>query len=210
MHSRPTRPSPRVATDPRRHRLLALAALAVIVIALLTAMLLNRNAPTPASSLTAPPSTATGAPGASAPTTTARSGTAPSSGAAVVTAPATGVSTATGASPAIAASPATGPSTADITKDVDNYYALVNQHQLNQSFGWLSPAYQQRIGFTYYRQFWNSITQISVLSVTPGNNSATVILRYVEANGTTSTEHAAITFIHDASGKLLIDTYRSI
>jgi hypothetical protein len=106
--------------------------------------------------------------------------------------------------------PGTGTSPADITQNVDNYYALVNQHQLDKSFGWLSPAYQQRIGFAYYQQFWNSITQISVLSVSPGNNSATLTLRYVEANGTTSTEHAAITYIHDASGKLLIDTYRSI
>jgi hypothetical protein len=102
---------------------------------------------------------------------------------------------------------AVGPTS--IRQLVDDYYALVDQHRLSQSFGWLSPSYQQRIGFSYYQRFWDAITRVDVLSVTPGDDSAALTLRYIEANGSTSTENAEVTITRDGgTGRLLIDTYR--
>ncbi|MDQ2754832.1 MAG: protein kinase [Actinomycetota bacterium] len=96
-----------------------------------------------------------------------------------------------------------------LTQTVRSYYSLVNQHRLTESFGWLSPAYQQRLGFANYQSFWQTIASVDVLDVSPGNNSASMTLRYNETNGTISTEHVSVTFITDpATGKLLIDTYQ--
>jgi hypothetical protein len=171
-----------------------------------------------ASSSTSPsaPSTTT-APATSSSTTAAT--TAPTSAATV--APTTAASANTGGpganpSPSSAvpggsanSTSATSPSANEIVSTVDQYYALVNRHQLSQSFGWLSPAYQERIGYAYYQQFWNGIRQVQVTNVVPGANQATITLHYMETNGTSSTERATVTFIPGSKpGSLLIDTYQ--
>ncbi len=100
-------------------------------------------------------------------------------------------------------------SAATLTQTVYEYYGLVNSHDLTDSFGWLSPAYQSRIGWAYYQQFWGSISRVDVLSVTPGNRSATLGLEFFERNGNTSTETDAITFTEDPkTGRILIDSYQ--
>ena len=126
------------------------------------------------------------------------------------TAPSAPTTTA-GATAAVAGQPplAGSFSAATLTQTVYEYYGLVNSHDLTDSFGWLSPAYQSRIGWAYYQQFWGSISRVDVLSVTPGNRSATLGLEFFERNGNTSTETDAITFTEDPkTGRILIDSYQ--
>ena len=166
----------------------AVAVLAVVATALGLAFASGHRAP-PRSSAT-PPTSAPHA--AKAPPTTARAAPAPAT-----TAP---------AKPAAAHPAEVSLTPASLTSTVDEYYQLVDQHQLARSFGWLTPAFRARIGFDYYQQFWNSIARVDVLGVTPGSGAATVNLRYVKTDGDTSVEQAALTFTPDpASGHLLID-----
>ncbi len=157
----------------------------------------RRRLGTPVTGLTTAPPTR----GPATPTTTA----APPATAAST--PTAAPSTTVGSSAAAGFTGAQAPNT--VTRLVDDYYTLVDQHRLSQSFRSLSPSYQQRIGFAYYRHFWNSIIRVDVLGVNPGANTAAVTLRYVEVNGTTSTENANVTITRDAAtGRLLIDSYR--
>ena len=102
--------------------------------------------------------------------------------------------------PAAGGAPGAGP----VTAYVDDYYALVDAHALSRSWTWLSPAYQQRLGYAYYQRFWNSVRSVTVLSVSPGSSQATVTLRYAMTDGSTQTERAQLAFV-TASGRRLID-----
>jgi hypothetical protein len=95
-----------------------------------------------------------------------------------------------------------------LTSSLRSYYALVDQHRLDESWLWLSPAFQARIGAAYYHQFWNSISQVSVLSLEASNGASTITLRYVATNGQVSTETARLGFAISPDGRLLIDTDR--
>jgi serine/threonine protein kinase len=177
-----------------------------------------------ATPLASPPPTTTTPPTVATPTS-AGAGSSPTAAGSLSGAPTTAVPT-TAVPPTTATTPTTAtPSTTvgssgdagfagaeaptTVGQLVDDYYALVDQHRLSQSFGWLSSSYRQRIGFAYYQRFWDAITRVDVLRVTPGVNSAALTLRYIEANGSTSTENAEVTIARDAgTGRLLIDTYR--
>ncbi|HET6966509.1 MAG TPA: hypothetical protein VFH58_17185, partial [Acidimicrobiales bacterium] len=89
------------------------------------------------------------------------------------------------------------------------YYALVDQHRLDQSWAWLSPAFQARIGSAYYHQFWNGISQVQVLAVSASAGTAQITLHYVETDGTTSTETATLGFTIGSDNRILIDTDRA-
>jgi serine/threonine protein kinase len=106
------------------------------------------------------------------------------------------------------AAPAAAPTAAAIATAVPQYYAILSNHQIDQGFAWLSPAYQARTGIDSYRGFWQTIAGVEVLSVEPGDRSARVTLRYTRSDGSTSTENATLRFVTDASGRLLIDDYR--
>jgi serine/threonine protein kinase len=153
-----------------------------------------------ASPVTAPPASTPPPPTSSIPPST--SSTPPSTSS---TPPSTaGASTSSQPLPPLAGdfSPAT------LTQTVDQYYAIVNRHDLSQSFAWLSPAFQQRIGWAYYQSFWGAIQRVNVVSVTPGRDSATLILQYVGGNGAVSTEQDRVTFTSNAqTGRILIDSY---
>ena len=114
-------------------------------------------------------------------------------------------------SPATTAPPATpgsaGP--AAVGTYVRNYYSLVSAHSLSQSWTWLSPAYQQRLGYGYYQQFWNSVRTVDILGVTPASSQATVDIRYDMTDGTTQTERALLSFV-TAGGRRLIDNTQVI
>jgi hypothetical protein len=92
---------------------------------------------------------------------------------------------------------------------VNAYYALIGQRRLGQAWDWLSPAFQQRIGSAYYYRFWEGISKVDLLSVRPQTGAVALQIRYVETNGTVSTEWAEITFAVDpATNRILIDGYR--
>jgi hypothetical protein len=114
---------------------------------------------------------------------------------------------ATGAkrSPAVAAPAATA-----VDQTVNGYYGLINQHRLDDSYGWLSPSYQRRSPQGTYRGFWNTISRVDVLSVLPGDHQATVTLRFTRTNGSVSTERGTMRFVDGGSAPhLLIDDYRA-
>jgi len=97
---------------------------------------------------------------------------------------------------------------ATLADTLRSYYALVDQHRLDQSWQWLSPSFQARVGHDYYRQFWDSINQVQVISVRASGGAAGITLRYVGINGATSTETANLGFAIGPDGRLLIDTDR--
>ncbi|MCU4182821.1 serine/threonine protein kinase [Acidiferrimicrobium sp. IK] len=100
------------------------------------------------------------------------------------------------------------PTPAELVSTVDRYYAMVDRHQLSQAFQWLTPAFQQRIGYAYYQQFWDSVSRVDVLQVAPGAGQVTVTLHYVKVDGTTTTEPTRLSITPaPGSGKLLIDQY---
>ncbi len=84
---------------------------------------------------------------------------------------------------------------------------MVNAGDLSSSWRWLSPAFQRRLGWSYYQSFWHSIADVQIESVEWAGNGADMTLRYQEANGTVSVEHVAITFT-TSEGQALIDSYR--
>jgi hypothetical protein len=97
-----------------------------------------------------------------------------------------------------------------VQQTVNGYYGLINEHRLDDSFGWLSPSYQQRSPQGAYRGFWNTIARVDVLSVTPADHQATVTLRFTRTNGSVSTERGTMRFTDGGSaGHLLIDDYRA-
>ena len=88
---------------------------------------------------------------------------------------------------------------------ITSYYGLVNQHLLDKSWQWLSPDFQARIGQAYYRQFWDSISHVQVLSVQVTGGVAKLTLRYTSVQGSTSVEAANLGFAIDR-GHILIDS----
>ncbi len=196
---RPVGPGLHRARRRRSRRVWVVLAMAVAVCGVGGLVLVNRDTHTPATSLRADPPTTTAAAQASTEPPKTATSSVPSGG-----------TQSKGAQIGQLVTPAPADPSAGPAQTINGYYALVNQHSLTQSFGWLSPAYQHRLGFSYYQQFWNSISRVDVVNVTPGHDSATVTLHFVETNGQTTTENAAVTFIHDASGRLLIDTYRAL
>jgi hypothetical protein len=105
---------------------------------------------------------------------------------------------------------AAAPAATAIPQTVNGYYGLINQHRLDDSYGWLSSSYQQRSPQGAYRGFWNTIARVDVLSVAPGGHQATVTLRFTRTNGSVSTERGTMRFVDGGSaGHLLIDDYRA-
>ena len=161
---------------------------------------------------TAPPTTATTGSGTEAsPAGASPAGASPAAASPAAASPAA-------ASPAdVAASPSGGPPVAgDVTNPaaeapsvidsaVTNYYGLVSRHDLDQSWTWLSPAFQARIGRSYYDQFWTSYAAVQVESVTAVGDDAHVTLRYTTLRGASTTEQAILRYVIE-SGHLLIDT----
>jgi hypothetical protein len=152
---------------------------------------------------------------ATAPTTTRPAPTTPQA-TTTVPAPTTTAGSATTTVPANAdkppsASGLTSASEADPTTLADEltaYYSLVDRHRLDVSWGWLSPAFQDRIGHEYYQQFWDTIASVQVLAVRAGDGSADITLRYTADNGNSSVESARLGFTI-AGGRILIDTDRA-
>lgn len=103
-----------------------------------------------------------------------------------------------------ATSPADIPSST-LADTLRAYYALVDQHRLAQSWQWLSPDFQDRIGQAYYQQFWDSISQVQILSVQVTGGVAALTLRYSSAQGGTSVESADLGFAI-GDGRILIDS----
>lgn len=88
-----------------------------------------------------------------------------------------------------------------------DYYDLVDRHALAQSWAWLSPAYQQRLGYGYYQRFWSSVRSVDLLSVVAGpGDQATITIDYHLASGANETERAVLSFTSaGAGGRRLID-----
>jgi hypothetical protein len=126
------------------------------------------------------------------------------------TSPTTAQTTAAGPPSAGGVTSAAALSPAAITDTLDGYYALVNQHRLDESRNWLTSSYQQQLGESYYRRFWMGIDSVQLLSVRPETGAAVVQIRYVEANGTVSTESAMLAMaVNPETNRILIGTYRS-
>ena len=186
-------PAPVLALAGKHRRLLAAGAAALILAAGGTAIGVSMSGGShPAAHRTSAPTTKAPAPTSTTPTTAQASG-----------------STSAGDMPPSAGgatSPADiAPATLDGT--LRAYYALVDQHRLDQSWQWLSPAFQAQIGQSYYQQFWDSISQVQVVSVDSSGGQAQITLRYSGANGNTSVEGANLGFAID-NGHILIDTDR--
>ncbi|HET9078364.1 MAG TPA: protein kinase [Acidimicrobiales bacterium] len=145
-----------------------------------------------------------------APPTTAAPPSTPPVSSQTSTPPAAGAAP-TGAGPPSAggvATPAALPAGA-ITAAIDHYYALVDQHRLDTSWTWLTSAYQQRLGRSYYNSFWDGIQGVKLLSVAPAAGAASLRLRYRETSGTVSTESAEVTLAVDrGTDRILIASYR--
>ncbi len=127
------------------------------------------------------------------------------------TAPATTVAPTTLAPTTVApttvpAAPASSPAGSSVAAYVRSYYALIDAHSLSRSWTWLSPAYQQRLGYGYYQQFWNSVASVDILHIAPDGGQADITIRYHMADGSSQTEQAVLSFTTDpASGRRLID-----
>ena len=127
-------------------------------------------------------------------TTATTAGTVPSTPVTAATTPAAATTT-----PTVAAG-----RSGSVDAYVRSYYDLVNAHSLSQSWTWLSPSYQQRLGYSYYQHFWDSVRSVDVMSVSPGSDQATISIRYDMTNGATQTERALLSFV-TVGGRRLID-----
>lgn len=155
----------------------------------------------PSTATSSVPSTATSRATSASTPTTAHSTAPPTTAPPTTEAP----TTAGAASPGPAAQAVLGP--ASVEQFVRSYYRLVNEHRLSTAWGWLTSSYQNRLGVAYYNQFWDSIRRVQVLTITPGNGTADLTLRYQEASGAVSVENAVITFAAGSGGKVLISSY---
>lgn len=188
-------PAVETARRPGRRRVLALVAAAVVILAGAgTAIGISvEDQPAAGSHAAAPVTHPTATSSTSAPSPTA--GTNPPGGTTAQSAPSAGAAT----------SPAEVPP-AVLADTLRSYYALVDQHQLDRTWQWLSPQFQQQIGRSYYQQFWDSISQVQVVSVTADAGAARIVLRYVTTGGVTSTEAADLGFVIGPGGTILIGT----
>lgn len=149
------------------------------------------------------------------PTTSPSPASAPQT-APATTAPATTVPSPAASSPAERSTPTTAGGSSQgqpVSQNsaaayVRSYYALINAHSLSQSWTWLSPAYQQRLGYGYYQRFWNSVASVDVLHVAPGSGQANITIRYHMADGSSQTEQAVLSFTTDPTNgrQLIADT----
>ena len=170
--------------------LVALIALGVIAVALGAA---SGGGDDPRAS--EPPAT-TAAP---APETTASPETAPE------TTPTTAASTTTSTD-----EPATTVATGASGDPVDaarDYFAVLDAGDIGAGWARLSERYQEESGEDAYRGFWSTIESVEVLEAEPGPDdlTATVTLRYVRDDGSTTTETNTLRFVEGPDGTLLID-----
>ncbi|HET9692470.1 MAG TPA: serine/threonine-protein kinase [Acidimicrobiales bacterium] len=144
--------------------------------------------------ITQAPTTAPASPKATVPAA-ASATAAPGSAAGTGSPPSAG-----GATDAAAVAPST------LETAVTRYYGLVDHHDLDQSWTWLSAAFQGRIGHDYYRSFWGGVSSVEITSVTAAGGTAEVGLRETASDGTVTTERDELGYVVDGSGHLLIDT----
>lgn len=99
------------------------------------------------------------------------------------------------------------PTADDLANALTSYYALL-PGDTDTSFQRLTPSYQQSPsgGIDGYRQFWGSITSVTVSDVVASPpDTVTATLSYVFDDGRTAVERTTFGFV-DQDGQLLIDS----
>jgi serine/threonine protein kinase len=194
----------------RRGRLIALAALAVVVALLVAFVVIQLTGQDGGGSPSAGP---TGTPPASAsdsPTPTTASSAPSTSENAPSTTPETSSSTApaTTASSAPAAGPAAG-SAAEVQQAITSYYALLPGNP-QAAYDRTGPTLRAAESRSNYIAFWNRFSAVTLgpVSATDGSLTATAPVTYVE-NGVAQPEQHTFVLIRGNDGQLLIDSDRA-
>lgn len=99
----------------------------------------------------------------------------------------------------------------DLRGALDDYYSLVDRGELEEAYALLSPRYQATQPFAgSYSEFWNGIRSVAVRGrpdVDVETMTVEASLRFVRNDGSTSDDDAVLTYVTNADGTLLIDTY---
>ena len=138
--------------------------------------------------------------------TSSTTSTPPDASATTATVPATSATTeAPPETTATTTAPAPAPA-GDAVDAARDYFALLDAGDIDAGWSRLSPAYQAESGRSSYYGFWETIASVEVLDAQPaGEDGATVELRYVRDDGSTTTQTNTLRFIRGEGGELLID-----
>lgn len=109
--------------------------------------------------------------------------------------------------------PVGSPSAKALQDATSDYYDLVSEGDLDESYARLSPRYQAEQGLAGYRAFFEGFESVEVRGKPEADADAMTVevtIRYERSEDDAEDNDAVLTFIQDEDGSLLIDRYQVV
>ncbi|MGI8939089.1 MAG: serine/threonine-protein kinase [Iamia sp.] len=105
------------------------------------------------------------------------------------------------------------PSAGDLQEATTDYYGLVEEGDLDESYARLSPRYQAEQDLAGYRAFFEGFESVELRGKPKADADAMTVevtIRYERAKGDEEDNDALLTFVRGEDGSLLIDRYQVV